>query len=174
MANPQEQDPGLGDRLERKVVFRFSAAVLRILAGLATLLVVGGVVAVVYFSIPPAQPVPQPEPAKPALPPKPTVSIADVRSWQEQGPPPVERQRKQPAPSRKQPREPEWEPVSPEAAKLAAHLEKYRVLADQLAIPWESVRSTVCERGELLGAWVGQGGFDSHTRTRRSEVIVSI
>lgn len=64
MANPQEQAPGLGDRLERKVVFRFSAAVLRILAGLATLLVVGGVVAVVYFSIPPAQPVPQPEPAK--------------------------------------------------------------------------------------------------------------
>lgn len=133
----------LGDRLERKVAFRFSATVLRILAGIAAILVVVGLAGIVYYSVPAQEPVPPAAPAPPALPQKASISPAELRALLQKGEP---SQEKEPVPAtvRAKPDAPKVD--DPATITLNAHLEKYRALATQLGLPWTGTKSQVCVR----------------------------
>jgi hypothetical protein len=134
------------ERLDQRVLFRFSAVTLRALCGLAALAAALAAAAYVWLSVPPADPEePPPELPPLALPPRSTVSPEEVAREVAVAPR---------APAAAQPGTAAASPASSPAAPppaasrtpLEAELELYRPLAARLGLPFESVVATVCAR----------------------------
>lgn len=132
---------GVFERLERAVFFLVSTLTLRTLGILSAVVAAAAVVAVLVFSLPKFAPKPPPEVPAPALPAKPTASLAEVLRGDEPAATTATPQRPTPVPG-------PAVAANPDAPRTAldVELEPFRALARQLKLPFQSETTMVCAR----------------------------
>jgi hypothetical protein len=130
------------ERLDQRVLFRFSAVTLRALCGLAALAAALAAAAYVWLSVPPAEPELPPELPPLALPPRPTVRPEEVAREAAAAPRPAAAAQPGAAAAASPAAPPPAAPRTP----LEAELELFRPLAARLGLPFESAVATVCAR----------------------------